>query len=321
MQYDRLGFPVPPEFNVPAGIDDFGSSARDPSGRTGTGPSTGTSAAGSTKRWVVLALLLGVVIPGLVVPAALPMIREAVVQWSLERAFGLEARGDVAGAIEEIGRAIDWADAQGDMIGRLRCWRAMLRIENGDARGAVDDTSEAILAVPTSTQPRRVRALAHVVLDEADAALADANAAVEMGARDSPDALNHRAYIRALLGRELPQALDDIDRALAGNDEGAPELLDTRGFILHLLGRHQEAIDLLNRAIDQSQQQRRQVAMLSGRADSTEIAYRLRSLDHGLAVMHHHRGLACRAAGLEGQAAQDLEIALRKGFAPERGIF
>jgi hypothetical protein len=37
--------------------------------------------------------------------------------------------------------------------------------------------------------------------------------------------------------------------------------------------------------------------------------------------MLHHRGLACRAAGLEGQAEQDLELARRKGFAPDRGIF
>jgi tetratricopeptide (TPR) repeat protein len=315
MQYDRLGFPVPPEFDVPAGIDDFDSSAPQPGRRRGTtGP-------GSGKRLVVLGLLLGIVVPGLALPVAMPEIRRAVVEWSAERAFDCEAGGDVAGAIDELGRAIAWADPQAASVGRLLCWRAMLRIENGDARGAVDDTSQAILTAPGSTQPRRVRALAHVVLDDADAALADANAAVEMGGRDSPEALNHRAYIRALVGRELPQALDDIDRALAGDDEGAPELLDTRGYILHLLGRHQEAIDLLNRAIARLQQQRRQVALLSGRADPAEIAYQLRSLDHSLAVMHHHRGLACRAAGLEGQAAQDLEVAERKGFAPERGIF
>lgn len=315
MQYDRLGFPIPAEFDVPEGLDDFGPADRTPPRSPRRAPP------GWGKRGVVLALLLGGVVPGLVIPAALPAIREAVVHWSLERAFGREARGDIGGAIDEIGRAIDWSDPGDDAVGRLLCWRAMLRIEDGDARGAVEDTSRAMAVAPTATQPRRVRALAHVVLDEADAAIADAHAAVEMAARDAPDALNHRAYIRALLGRELPQALDDIDRALAGDDEGPPELLDTRGFILHLLGRHQEAIDLFNVAIDESQRQRRQVAMLSGRADPVEIAYRLRSLDHGLAVMHQHRGLACGAAGLDRQAAQDLQIAKRKGYAPDRGIF
>lgn len=312
MQYDRHGFPIPAEFDVPSASDESGTPDR---------PSRRTTAAGWGKRGFVLALLLGGVIPGLIVPAALPAIREAVVRWSVERAFGLEARGNVPAAIGELDRAIEWTDRGDDAAGRLLCWRAMLRIEDGDARGAVDDTTRAIAAAPTTTQPRRIRALAHVVLDDADAALADAHAAVEMAARHSPDALNHRAYIRALLERELEAALDDIDRALADHDEGPPELLDTRGFILHLLGRHQEAIDLLNLAIDESQRQRRQVAMLSGRADAAEIAYRLRSLDHGLAVMHQHRGLACRAAGLERQAAQDLEIAKRKGYAPDRGIF
>lgn len=312
MQYDRLGFPIPPEFHVPPGDDDFGP--RGPGRRPPGGPGRG-------KRWFLLALILGGVIPGIALPALLPAIREAVVRWSLERAFGLEARGEVAAAIAEIDRAIDWSGDDDAAEARLLCWRANLRIENRDARGAVDDATRAIAATPTATQPLRIRALARVVLREPDAALADAQAAVELSARDSPEALNHRAYVRALLGRELTEALADIDRALAGEDEGPAELIDTRGYILHLLGRHEEAVDLLNLAVDQSQRQRRQVAMLSGRADPTEIAYRLRSLDHSLAVMHHHRGEACQALGLERQADQDLEIARRKGFAPDRGIF
>jgi tetratricopeptide (TPR) repeat protein len=318
MQYDRLGFPIPPEFAVPAGIDDFGPRPVDEeTPRSDRGPRK----PGRPKRWILLLLLFGGVLPGLLLPAAWPLVRDAIVQVSLERAFRREARGELGAAIRELGRAIDWCGDDSEVTSRLLCWRAMLRIENRDASGAVADTSQAIAATPTSTRPRRVRALAHVVLSEAEAALADAHAAVEMAPAGEPEALNHRAYIRALVGRELQEALEDIDRALAGEQEVSPELLDTRGFILHLLGRHQEAIDLLNLAIDQSQRQRRRVAVLSGRADPEEVAYRLRSLDHGLAVMHHHRGLACEAAGLRQQARQDLEIAQRKGFAPDRGIF
>jgi hypothetical protein len=40
-----------------------------------------------------------------------------------------------------------------------------------------------------------------------------------------------------------------------------------------------------------------------------------------MAVMLHHRALACRAIGLEEQAKQDFELADRKGFDPSRGIF
>jgi tetratricopeptide (TPR) repeat protein len=334
MKYDRLGFPIPPEFDLPAGVnDDFPSGRRAAigdaaegslaSGRADTGSLRSRPAPGSSrgKRMVVMTVLLGAVVPGVVIPAAWPMMREAVVQWSLEQAVGCEAHGNLAGAISELGRAIRWSDGDATTECRLLCWRATLRIENRDAAGAVADADRAIEVAPTSIQPRRVRALALVVLDQPEAALADAHAAVDMAGRGDPEALNHRAYVRALVRRELPEALADIDAALAGTDQGAAEFLDTRGYILHLLGRHQEAIDLLNVAIDKTQRRRRQLAMLSGRADPDELAHRLRSIDQGLAVMHHHRGLACEAVGLEHQARQDLEIALAKGFAPDRGIF
>jgi tetratricopeptide (TPR) repeat protein len=243
------------------------------------------------------------------------------VHWSLERAAVRESRGDVASAAGEVGRAIDWldaADAQGRS--RLHCWRATLLLESRQAAAAVAEAGRAAALVPTAALPRRTRALAHVVAGDAEAALADAQAAVELSGADNPEALNHRAYIRALVGRDLEAALADVETALAGSGDGSPEFLDTRGFILHLLGRHREAIDDLNQAIGKTQQSRRQVAGLAGRADPDDVAYRLRSIDHALAVMHHHRGLACRAIGLERQAAQDFEVAERKGFDPARGV-
>jgi tetratricopeptide (TPR) repeat protein len=202
----------------------------------------------------------------------------------------------------------------------LHCWRATLLLESREAAAAVAEAGRAAALVPTAALPRRTRALAHVVAGDAEAALADAQAAVELSGADNPEALNHRAYIRALVGRDLDEALADVEMALAGSGEGSPEFLDTRGFILHLLGRHREAIDDLNQAIGKTQQSRRQVAGLAGRADPDDVAYRLRSIDHALAVMHHHRGLACRAIGLERQAAQDFEVAERKGFDPARGV-
>jgi tetratricopeptide (TPR) repeat protein len=312
MKYDRLGFPVPPEFSPPADATASPSAAP---------PRMPRSAPGRGKRAIVLLALCGIVVPSLFAPAILPMVRGVVVEWSLDRAVGREARGNVTGALAEVGRAIDWSAEDAMLRCRLLCWRAMLRIEDRDPEAALDDASAALAAAPTSTQPHRVQALAHVMLAQPDEALAAADAAVQLAGRGNAEALNHRAYIRGLVGRDLPAALADIDAALAGS-EGAPaEFLDTRGFILHLLGRHQEAIDQLNLAIDETLQRRRQFTMLVGRADPDDMAYRLRSLDHGLAVMHHHRGLACRSAGLEAQARQDLEIAEQKGFDPSRGIF
>jgi tetratricopeptide (TPR) repeat protein len=272
------------------------------------------------KRFFVWALLLFGVVPAILLPAALPLVREAMVQWSLERAMAHEARDDVAAAAVDVGRALVWLDADAPAQGRLLCWRSTLLLENRQVGAAVAEASRAVAVLPTAALPRRTRALAHVVAGDAEAALADAQAAVELAGADNPDALNHRAYIRALVGRELEPALADAEMALAGSGAGSPEFLDTRGFILHLLGRHQEAIDDLNQAIVKTQQNRRDVAALAGRVDPVELAFRLRPIDHGLAVMHHHRGLACRAIGLERQAAQDFEAAERKGFDPARGV-
>lgn len=317
MKYDRHGFPIPPEFDLPA--------TEQPDDRAARVPSPGVSrraAAGTFKRFLLVAAACGVLLPAVVWPAVRPVIREAVVQWSLERAFGREARGRIPAAITNLDRAISWTRDEPQQLSRLLCWRAMLKIENRDARGAIADASRAIEAAPTSPQARRVRALAHVVAGSADEAVADAHVAVDIAGKTDPEALNHRAYIRALVGRELPDALLDIEAAVAGGDDAAPELLDTKGFVLHLLGRHREAIDQLNLAIDAAQRQRRQAALLAAAAaDPDDVAHRLRSLDHALAVMHHHRGRACRAAGLEQQARQDFEIADRKGFDPARGIF
>lgn len=319
MQYDRDGFPIPPEFGPPAADQDgdHGAGGRRPL------VASPRRVVGSAKRWLLLVLLLGGVAPALLLPQVLPLLRSAVVEWSLESAAASEGRGRLDAAIGHVDRGLRWVSVDdGRMKSRLLCWRAMLRLENRDLAGAIADASLAARLTPQAAEPRRVRALAHVVARNPDAALADAEAAVQFSTAGSPVALNHRAYIRALVGRDLPAALEDIDAALAEAGAEDPEFLDTKGFILHLLGRHREAIDLLNVSIDAMQQRRKQLVRAGvGEEDRAAVAAALRTLDHGLAVMHQHRGLACEAAGLEGQARQDFELAKRKGFAPERGIF
>lgn len=313
MQYDKLGFPIPPEFTPPPAGSDATPRPR--------GERQRPRAAGRAKRLLLAALAAGVVGPAILAPIALPAVRDAVVGWTAERAVDHESRGQIAAAIRDVSRAIRWAGDDAERLAGLLCWRAMLRLENRDAAGAVADAGRAHGLLPTSARPLRLRALAQVVLGRPDEALSDARLAAELTRPGDPEALNHRAYVRALVGRELPEALADVEAALAGSDAVVPEWLDTKGYLLHLVGRHHEAIDQLNLAIGGTRDQRRQVEFLVGRADEAEVRRRLRALDHGLAVMLHHRGLACRAAGLEGQAEQDLELARRKGFAPDRGIF
>ena len=304
MRYDRDGFPIPPEFDVPVDVPAEGGS-RPPRRRAGAG-----------KRLLIAALIAGVVLPALLAPVAMPLIREAVVAWSLEQATFHEVQDDLPTAVSHMTRAIDWYGEDAELL----CMRAMLRLENRDPAGAIADAKVAAAEMPTSPTPSRVRALAHVVAGEPEAALEAAELAVQLAGRGDPEALNHRAYIRALVGRDLSEALADIDAALAVRDDEPVEFFDTRGFILHLLGRQQEAIDQLNLAIDGMQRERRQALLLAERIDRVQLARRLRWFDHSLAVMHHHRALACQAIGLEGQAEQDFEIARKKGFDPSRGV-
>jgi tetratricopeptide (TPR) repeat protein len=314
MRYDSLGFPIPTEFDR---IDDGRDAPTLPTRDRGRRPT-----AGPLKRLFVGLALLGVVGTAVVGPAVLPTVREVVVRWSLERAIASEGQGDYGAAVADLSRAIDWAGSVDDVPlakSRLLCWRAMLRIKNRDASGGLDDASMAVSYEPTGMQPWQVRALALFVLGNTDGSLEAAQTAVDLVGDDDAEALNHRAYMRALAGRDLEAALDDIERALATSGP-SPEFLDTRGYILHLLGRHHQAIDDLNVAIDTAQNDRRRLLTLAGHVDPQELAYRLLHADHSLAVMHHHRGLACRAAGLTGQADQDFAVAERKGFDPSRGI-
>jgi len=313
MRYDRDGFPIPPEFELP----DAAAAEADLPALEATGSSRRRSGrAGWRKRIMVLVVLVGVVAPGLIGPQIMPTVRAAVVNWSLEQAYACQAADDVAGAAGHLSRAISWHGDHPDLF----CMRALVRLENRDPRGALEDIREAAALAPLASQPLRIRAVVYVVLGQPDKALAAADRAAELAGADAAAGLNHRAYIRGLVSRDLDAALADIEQVVAGEDEPPPAFVDTHGFLLHLVGRHQEAIDQLNRAIAGMQEERRSFSRRFGRSGSTAAAVRLREIDQSLAVMHHHRSLACRAAGLEGQADQDEQLARDKGFDPSRGI-
>lgn len=313
MRYDSLGFPIPPEFER---VDD-GDGRPSPRHR-GDRPTR----PGPLKRIVLTLILLGLVGSAVVGPSVLPTVRAIVVQWSLEQAIASEGRGAHDAAVSHLSRAINWIGPDDEALlpkSLLLCQRAMLRIKDQDAAGGLEDATLAASSDPKAMQPQQVRALALLILGDTDASLAAAQVAVTLAGANDPAALNHLAYFRALAGRDLEAALTDVERALAATGPN-PEFLDTRGFILHLLGRHHEAIDDLNTAIEAFQDQRRRLLMLGGQGSRDDLAYDLVQIDRVLAVMHHHRGLACRAAGLTGQAEQDFSIAERKGFDPSRGI-
>ncbi len=316
-QYDRLGFPIPAEFEPAADEPRTGRLRRSPVPPTGRRPA-------SAKRRLLAAVAGLVIAPLVAFPAVLPVVREIVVEWSLQRAIAHEGRGNLGWAVKDVSRALHWLDPAEnarDYRSRLLCWRAMLHIEDHQAQRGLSDADQAAVTAPTAVQPQRVRALALSVLGDFDQSLRAAEMAVGLAGDGDPDALNHLAYMRALANRDLKNALADINRALEGSGGESPEFLDTRGYVLHLLGRQQEALDDLNVAVGATQDERRRLLLLAPHVDQDEFAYRLRTMDHGLAVMLHHRGLACQALGLVAQAEQDFATAKNKGFDPSAGVW
>ena len=81
--------------------------------------------------------------------------------------------------------------------------------------------------------------------------------------------LNELAYMRALAGIELDEALKDIDQAIA---EGGPEpsLLDTKAWVLHGLKRNLEALGYMNEAIKGWEQDLAKARMTIPVPDATE---------------------------------------------------
>ena len=82
MQYDQLGFPIPAEFDPLVDQDERDGFSRPPRSRA--------ASAGSPQRGKrrFLGLLAGLVIVPLVVgPSLLPVVREGVIEWSLKRAI------------------------------------------------------------------------------------------------------------------------------------------------------------------------------------------------------------------------------------------
>ncbi|NBV45883.1 MAG: hypothetical protein EBR86_09650 [Planctomycetia bacterium] len=325
MRYDRDGFPIPADFDSRSRADDLADE------RSVLPPFSGAPLAdwappqrgsGRVKRTLIMAVLGLGLVPALVGPQLMPEIRMAVVRMSVDRALRMEAEDDVAGALAEVDRALEWLGGEED--GSLLCQRAWLRLHNGDPAGAIEDARRAESLAPGTLMPLRVRGLAAVVGGNPDQALADAAAVVERSAPGDPDALNHRAYIRALVGRELPEALADIDAAIGQVGPAvSAELLDTRGYILHLLDRDQEALEQMNEAIERMLQDRRRVRLVAdhGEIDPVVAGLRFRTIEHGLAVMYHHRGLICRRVGHDEQARQDFDAARVKGYDPSRGVF
>lgn len=239
-----------------------------------------------------------------------------------------EMMGDFHAAREAADRALFWAE-EGDRD--LLALRARIRVRLGDADGALADYAAILDEHGQSVDVLRARTTPLLMLGRGQEAVDDCTRVVQLNGGGDPDAWNARAYIRAVAGVELDEALEDIERALemldgspSQRDDGVERamFLDTRGYVLHRLGRHEEALSDLDEAIELTvQASERWLTLLRMQgAHRMKVAYDERAFEEYLAVMRHHRGDVLEALGQREDARREKQLALDLGYSPETGV-
>jgi tetratricopeptide (TPR) repeat protein len=312
-----------------------------------------------SKRIVLVVLILGVVIPLVVGPKIIHVVRESFADGYQNRAKQKIARHDFEGAIEDVNQAIAWNPSGWEYYQD----RSIARAGKNDLAGSLEDLTKTIDVFNdawNSGNHRRRRDMdrsgvlgsiysrrswMNVRLGNRDAAIDDANQAINL--RDSPENLNTRAYARAVLKVDLEEGLKDVDRAIrdAGTrrerlslqlptardqtiaqviwDQQMANFLDTRGYLLCKLERNDDALKELNRAIALVEKSHKFIddhpETFGRQGDLEELSDE--ATDESLAVMYHHRGEIREQMNQPELAEKDIKRAELLGYDPEKGIF
>lgn len=169
-----------------------------------------------------------------------------------------------------------------------------------------------------------VRGLVLQQLKRYDAAIADLEEAARLAADGDPWPLNNLAYVRALAGDDLPQALDEAQQSvkLAGKPIPA-SILDTRGYIYYLLERHDEALADLDAAVEAADRTCEETLddPLFEQLTAEQQQYVHQQVDEPLAIMLHHRGQIHEVLENDDEAQADFQRADELGYDPEAGVF
>jgi tetratricopeptide (TPR) repeat protein len=302
-QFDEHGFPIAPRFENLKFHDD-GSPRR---------PKISIRA----KRLVLLAVLLGIVVPVMFGPQILSAVGEGVAQWFSNRAKQKYWTGDYKGAITDFNHAIGWSPHSWE----LYVQRAQCREKIDDLNGSLADWNQLIKLTDSSADLSFVysgRSWIYVRLERYREAVDDATHAVLLSA--TPENLNTRAYVRALANLELADGLADINKALAETGEDNSQFLDTRGYLLFLLDHSDEALKDLNRAIKLAEQFKLTIQMQRHALDWHTALAQLNDANHDLAVMYHHRGLVYDKLGRKDESEQDTRRSKQLGYDPAQGV-
>jgi len=276
-------------------------------------------------RWVLLVLLL----PLLFYDKLLAIGGHWIAERMLRQAEVNYVADDLPSALADLDRAIYWEPEPLE-----RCQAYLFRGQVHEKMRSLEKSEADFGAViELLSDPGRVREEAldlGTVYDQRAwirqrlgrhrEALDDATTALKfVDSTQRPQALNQRAYIRALAGMELEQGLEDIEQALAAAHHDDPEFIDTRGYLRLRLGKFQDALSDFDNAILGWEQSRPRLGGDGTELDRWVYVQRLRDYTRNLAVMRHHRGEAYEKLGKSKEAKQDFEWAEQHGYNPADG--
>jgi tetratricopeptide (TPR) repeat protein len=267
---------------------------------------------------VVAGMLL---VGGVAVLAALPAWRRGggagLTQLRLEQAHQKFRNGDLPGAL----KLADKAHQAAPHDPLVAIYRGLFRMEAGNLAGSLHDLNRAQQLVPRERQIYSLRSRVYQRLGRHQEAIADATENLALAREHESEPYNERAYVRAVAGVELEDALDDVQRAIELEVQANAAYLDTRGYIYHRLGKQEEALADLDQAITLAEAEGpwgltpRELR----RAGASNVE--LRRYEEQLSVLYYHRGLVHQALGHEELAQRDLNRGQDLGYDPAAGVF
>jgi tetratricopeptide (TPR) repeat protein len=316
---DEHGFPIPPTFEDP-------TSQRRPS------------------QWMAHVWQVGLVLVFMVLLAGWVFksgfgdgLNDWIARRLVERAQQKYEYGDFQGALADLERASRWSPEEPDIFEM----RAKLKLKTNDIEGSLKDFDQLIHLDPRRREAYLGRSVVYQRLNRFREATDDLTKAIAMEPGDM-QALNNRAYVRALGGIELDAALADVQQALDKVEKEITDAqmsrrdrrkilgqvavykghkaayLDTRGYILFLQDKFEPALEDLSAAIELGLQW--QDFVLSQIPPAHGASAR-RELNQELSVMYHHRGQVLEKLGRAEEAKVDLDQGNELGYNPAQGVF
>ena len=283
----------------------------------------------ATKRPKWLVMLAAVIL----VVCLCWQVPKEIGRWYLAAAEESYLDNEMMAALANADRAIRWDSYNvwlflGDSSSAgLYRRRAELKLQIKDLIGSLADCNRAVELASRDTWGYQLRSRVFQRMRCHVEAIQDCTMVVELTKEKSFNALNGRAYARALANMEIKEGLADIQMAfklLKHQNDNA--MLDTRGYLHYLDGNLSAALRDMERAVSLAKKQtdaeraRLKFAMRY-QVDQRELKQASLVWDHHMAVLYHHRGLVYQKLGNVNDAFTDLRRAKELGYNPDEGVW